>query len=75
MNIVINIQSILIVLGIGLVTGLLLGKIYKNNIIHFKYKNVHCFKDFNGMYRNSISDKQFKTKKECKKWIRNNIKE
>ena len=29
MNMAINIQSILIVLGIGLVTGLLLGKIYK----------------------------------------------
>ena len=28
MNMAINIQSILIVLGIGLVTGLLLGKIY-----------------------------------------------
>lgn len=30
MNIEINIQSILIVLGVGLVTGLLLGKIYKD---------------------------------------------
>ena len=29
MNMAINIQSILIVLGIGLVTGLLLGKIFK----------------------------------------------
>ena len=29
MNMAINIQLILIVLGIGLVTGLLLGKIYK----------------------------------------------
>ena len=40
MNMAINIQSILIVLGIGLVTGLLLGKIYKNNIRHFKTYDV-----------------------------------
>lgn len=72
---VINIQSILIVLGSGLATGLLLGKIHKDNIKHFKYKNVHCFKDFDGMYQNSISDKQFASKRECKKWIKNNIEE
>lgn len=71
----INIQSTLIVLGSGLATGLLLGKIYKDNITHFKYKNVHCFKDFDGMYQNSISDKQFISKRECKKWIKNNIEE
>ena len=71
----INIQLILMVLGSGLATGLLLGKIYKDNIKCFEYKNVHCFKDFDGMYQNSISDKQFASKREYKEWIRNNIEE
>ena len=38
-------------------------------------KKANEFKYFDGMYQNSISDKQFASKRECKEWIKNNIEE
>ena len=38
-------------------------------------KKANEFKYLDGMYQNSISDKQFASKRECKEWIKNNIEE
>ena len=54
------------VTSIGTIVGLIVGQKQK---ISFTYRNIHCTRGFDNLYHLSISDKAFKSKKQCKKFI------
>ena len=54
------------VTSIGTIVGLFVGQKQK---ISFTYRNIHCVKGLDNLYHTSISDKAFKSKKQCKKFI------
>lgn len=56
------------VTSVGIIVGLIVGQKQK---ISFTYKNIHCVKGLDNLYHISISDKAFKSKRQCKKFINN----
>lgn len=56
--------------SVGIIVGLIVGQKQK---ISFTYKNIHCVKGLDNLYYTSVSDKAFKSKKRCKKFINNLI--
>ena len=65
-----SLTLVITVTSIGTIVGLIVGQKQK---ISFTYKNIYCVKGLNNFYHTSVSDKAFKSKKQCKKFINNLI--
>lgn len=65
-----SLTLVIAVTSVGIIVGLIVGQKQK---ISFTYKNMHCVKGLDNLYYTSVSDKAFKSKKRCKKFINNLI--